>query len=52
MNKVVLATRNTGKVRELNAMLASVGVEVSGLDEFPQVGEVEETGQSFEENAR
>jgi XTP/dITP diphosphohydrolase len=52
MSKVVLATRNQGKVRELQAMLAGQGIEVLGLDCFPEIGEIEETGDTFEENAR
>ena len=50
--KVVLATRNLGKVRELQAMLEGKDVEVLGLDQFPHIGEIEETGATFEENAR
>ncbi len=50
--QVVLATRNQGKIRELQAMLAGHGVDVLGLDSFPQVGEIEETGATFEANAR
>lgn len=52
MTKVVLATRNQGKVRELQALLEGQGIEVVGLDQFPWVGEVEETGAAFEDNAR
>lgn len=52
MTKVVLATRNQGKVRELQAMLAGLDVEVLGLDAFPHIGEIEETGETFEDNAR
>ena len=51
MSKVVLATRNQGKIKELQAMLEGKGIEVLGLDAFPQVGEIEETGETFEENA-
>jgi len=50
--KVVLATRNAGKIRELNALLANLGVEVLGLRDFPGVGEIPETGNTFLENAR
>jgi len=50
--QVVLATRNTGKIKELNAMLASLGVTVLGLDAFPRIGEIPETGDTFLENAR
>lgn len=49
--QLVLATRNPGKVMELRPMLAGAGVEVIGLDAFPDVPEVEEDGATFEENA-
>lgn len=53
--RVVLATRNAHKVRELGAILADVlaelDVELVGMDAFPQVADVVETGVTFEENA-
>ena len=49
--RVVLATHNAGKVRELAGPLARFGVEVVSLETFPHIGEVEETGVTFEENA-
>ena len=49
MTRVVLATRNAGKVTELRRILS--GVELVGLDEFPSLGEIEETGTTFAENA-
>lgn len=52
MGTVVLATRNKGKIAELGAMLAQYGLDVFGLDTFPEVGEVVEDGATFEENAR
>ena len=51
METVVLATRNKGKLAELAALLRDFGVEVKGLDDFPEVGEIEETGADFAENA-
>lgn len=50
---VVLASRNTGKIREINQILKSVlpGIEVKGLEEFPEIGDIPETGSTFEENA-
>ncbi|MBU1229811.1 MAG: XTP/dITP diphosphatase [Proteobacteria bacterium] len=51
-NAVVLATRNTGKIAELEALLAGFGVAVLGLGDFPEIGEIEETGSTFAENAR
>ena len=48
---VVLASRNQKKIRELVALLCPFGVEIKGLDEFPVIGEIEETGATFVENA-
>lgn len=48
---IVLATRNQGKVRELAEPLRAFGLRVVGLDAFPDLPEVEETGTTFEENA-
>ena len=48
---IVLATRNAGKIRELEAPLRTFGLSVLGLDAFPELPEVEETGETFEANA-
>jgi XTP/dITP diphosphohydrolase len=47
--RLVLASKNPGKIRELQAMLQGLGIEVIGLD--PGAPEVDETGTTFEENA-
>lgn len=54
MNTVVLATGNAGKIRELSAMLAALapGTRVLGLKDFPHIGDIPETGSTFEANAR
>ncbi|MFD8529223.1 XTP/dITP diphosphatase [Streptosporangium canum] len=51
--RVVLATRNMGKIVELRRILAdaSVPVEIVGLEEFPEIGDVAETGLTFAANA-
>ncbi|MCW2929473.1 MAG: non-canonical purine pyrophosphatase, rdgB/HAM1 family [Actinomycetia bacterium] len=51
--EIVLATRNAHKVSELTRILATTGVEVSlvGLDKFPSMPEVAETGLTFADNA-
>ncbi|MEO6952260.1 MAG: XTP/dITP diphosphatase [Polyangia bacterium] len=49
--KLVVATRNAGKKRELAALLAPLGYELVTLDEAGVEGEVEETGDTFVENA-
>jgi len=48
---VLLATRNKGKVKELAALLADTPISVIDLTGFPEL-ELEETGETFEENAR
>jgi XTP/dITP diphosphohydrolase len=50
--RLVLATRNAGKVAELRRILApELDVELVGLEGFPTVGEIAETGTTFVENA-
>jgi XTP/dITP diphosphohydrolase len=51
--RIVLATRNAGKLAELARILGASGIEVTlaGLDEFPGAPEVAETGRTFAENA-
>ncbi len=51
VEKIVLATRNKGKIAEFSALLAGLDIEVLGLDAFDGIGDIEETGDSFEENA-
>jgi len=46
---LVLASKNAGKIRELQAMLTGTGIEVVGLN--PAAPDVEETGETFQENA-
>ncbi len=48
---IILATTNKGKIGELAAHLQNFGLTVVGLDAFPEIPEVEETGVTFEENA-
>jgi XTP/dITP diphosphohydrolase len=49
---LVLATRNRGKVREMQALLAGLPVHTRTLDELPDVPILPETGRTFEANAR
>lgn len=51
MSTIVLATRNRGKIAELQAMFKDRGLTVASLDDFPDMPEVAETGATFEENA-
>ena len=51
--RIVLATRNPGKLAELRRILAAAGVSaaVTDLDDAPGMPEVAETGRSFTDNA-
>lgn len=55
VNRLVLATRNAHKVQELREILAQVlersGLELVGLDAFPELKDVVESGVTFAQNA-
>jgi XTP/dITP diphosphohydrolase len=51
MPRLVLGSRNKKKLRELVDLLSDL-VEVTDLSPYPAAPEVEETGRTFEENAR
>lgn len=53
LDKVVLASRNQKKIIELRTMLSASfpGVEILSLDDIGYFGEIEEDGETFEENA-
>jgi XTP/dITP diphosphohydrolase len=50
--RLLVATTNPNKVREIRGILADIDIELVGLDAFPAVAEPEETGSTFAENAR
>ncbi|MBL1230558.1 ribonuclease PH [Enterococcus sp. BWB1-3] len=49
---IVIATGNPGKASEFKQLFAAKGYEVKTLLDYPQLPDVEETGETFEENAR
>jgi XTP/dITP diphosphohydrolase len=51
-DRIVLASRNPKKAKELRTILEPMGVAVVSLDAVPGAPEVEETGATFEANAR
>ena len=50
MKKIVLASNNKGKAREIGQLLAKLEIEILAQSEF-NVPEIEETGLTFVENA-
>ncbi|MGC0403022.1 XTP/dITP diphosphohydrolase [Streptomyces sp. SAI-126] len=53
MTRLILATRNAGKINELHAILADAGLpfDLVGADAYPEIPDVKETGVTFAENA-
>jgi XTP/dITP diphosphohydrolase len=51
VTRVVLATRNAGKVVELRRILAPYGITLVGLDEVTPYEPAPETGETFADNA-
>ncbi len=49
--KIVFASKNEGKVKEIKAMLAETGIELVSLNSYTNVPEIIEDGVSFQENA-
>ena len=49
--KLVLATHNSHKQTEMSTLLAPMGISIVGLDDFPQIGDIEETGTTLLENS-
>jgi XTP/dITP diphosphohydrolase len=52
MRDLLLATTNPGKVREVRALLRGAPVSLRTLADVAPIGEPEETGATFPENAR
>ena len=51
LKKLVLATHNPDKKKEMKAAFGRQGLIVLSLDNFPEVGEIEETGATLLENS-
>jgi XTP/dITP diphosphohydrolase len=52
MPRLVIGSRNKKKLLELQDLLGDIGLELVDRSEWPDVRDVEETGETFEENAR
>jgi len=51
LKKIVFASRNRGKIEEIKALLAECGVTFQSLDDYPNLPDIREDGNSFLENA-
>lgn len=52
IKEVVIASTNKGKIKEFQEMFQSFGIRVRTLEEFGEIPDIEEDGESFEENAK
>ncbi len=52
MSTLIIATKNAGKANDFKLLLEPKGFEIKTLLDYPEIPEVEETGYTFEENAR
>ena len=53
-HKLILATQNKGKIEEFRRILDGIAagkIDLLGLEQFPDLHDVDETGSTFEENA-
>ena len=51
LNTIVLATQNRDKREELQEALSEFTVKILSLNDFPFIGEIEEVGQTLQENS-
>ena len=52
MARLVIGSRNAKKLLELQELLGDLGIELADLSARADIPDVEESGQTFEENAR
>jgi XTP/dITP diphosphohydrolase len=51
LKRIVFASRNRGKIEEIQALLTDSGVTLHSLEDYPDLPEIQEDGKSFLENA-
>lgn len=52
MKEIIVASTNQGKIKEIRAMLSEIGMTVQSIqDVFDEEIDIEENGQTFQENA-
>lgn len=51
MQTVIIASGNKGKLKEFQELMKDLPVEVKSLADYPEIGDIEENGTTFAENA-
>jgi XTP/dITP diphosphohydrolase len=52
MVKLVVASKNRGKIEEIKTLLSNLPIEVLSLEEYPEISQVHEDGKTYGENAK
>ncbi len=52
MKKIIFASGNEGKVAEVRKILSELNIQIVSLQDVDFMGDIEENGDSFEENAK
>ncbi|MGN1145227.1 MAG: non-canonical purine NTP pyrophosphatase, partial [Acetatifactor sp.] len=50
-NRIIFATGNAGKIKEIQMIMADTGMEVISMKEAGIIVDIEENGSTYEENA-
>ncbi len=51
MKELLIASSNLGKIREIKELFQNFNLQIISLSDYPQLSEIEEDGETFEENA-
>jgi XTP/dITP diphosphohydrolase len=51
MKKIVIASKNEGKIKEIKNFLHGIDAELISLNDLPEIPPIAEDGKTFEENA-
>ena len=52
MKKIIFFSRNNNKIKEVKKLFEEIKINILTLNDFPNILEPEETGSTFEENAK
>jgi XTP/dITP diphosphohydrolase len=51
INKIFIASKNNGKIKEIKSVLNPLNIEVLSLLDRPDIDDIKETGKTFQANA-
>ena len=52
MKRIIFASKNEGKVSEVRKILNDINIQILSLSDIDYTTAIEETGNTFEENAK